>query len=144
MAGRKLLVFDKAFCRKQTRDQLLPRHFEREKRDGLFIGLRHIQADVECDSRFAHTGAGSNQNQVGLVQTIDLAVKIMKSCGKAWNVAAGGCQLFQPVVDVDHDLADMLQAVASVSATERVDLFFRDFEHLLRRADAVVDHFRNF
>ena len=79
MTGRKLLVFNKAFRGKKTHVQLFARHFERKERDSLFIGLRHIQADIERDGRLAHAGTGGDQNQVGLVQAVDLAVKIVKS-----------------------------------------------------------------
>ena len=144
MTGRELLVLDEAFCGQKAHDQLFARHFERKERDSLFIGLRHVQADIERDSRLAHTGTGCDQNQVSLVQAVDLAVKIVKSGRQAGDLAAGGRQLFQPVVDVDHDLADVLQAVTSVAAPERIDLFLRNLEHFLRRADAVVDHFRDF
>ena len=64
----------------------------------------------------------------------------MKTCGQAGDLTAGGSQLFQAVIDVDHDLADVLQAVARVAAAQGVNFLFRDLQHLLRSADALIDH----
>ena len=143
MACGELLVFHEAFRGQKTHDQLLPRHFERKESDGLLIRLRDVEADVECDRCFAHAGAGRDQDQVGLVEAVDLAVKVVQARGQARDLAAGGSQLFQPVIDVDHDLADVLQTVAGVAAAKGIDLLFRDLQHLLRRADALVDHIRD-
>ena len=64
----------------------------------------------------------------------------MKARGKARNVVSGFGQLFEAVVDIDKNLSDVLEAVAGVFLAEAVDLFFGGLEHLLRGADAFLDH----
>ena len=64
----------------------------------------------------------------------------MKPGRKARNVVSGLGQFFQPVVDIDKNLSDVLEAVAGVFLSKAVDLFFGGFQHLLRGADAFLDH----
>ena len=52
----------------------------------------------------------------------------MKPGRKARNVVSGLGQFFQPVVDIDKNLSDVLEAVAGVFLSKAVDLFFGGFK----------------
>ena len=140
LARDELLVVHKALVGDQARDELLLRHFEREKRHGLLrVLFRDVQRNVQCHGSLAHAGSGRQQHEVGAVEAIDELVKIAQAGGQARNVAAGLRQLLQAVEDLQQHRADVLERLVRVAAPQGIDALFRSFQDLLRRADALVD-----
>ena len=134
------MVIHKALRGHQTHDQLFPGHFQGEKgHRAVGILFRHVEGNVQRNGGFTHTGTGGNQQQVRLVETVDFFVQVPEARGKARDVAAGQRQLVEPVVNLQKDSADVLQAFAAAAFPQGENLLFGGFQNVLGRAHAVID-----
>ena len=140
LAGEELLAVDQTLARKQTRRELLARHFEREHRDRLAGRLSDVQGDVERHARLTHAGTGRNEDEFTRVQAKDRLVQIRQAGGQTGDAPAAARRLGEVCIHTLDDHADRLQAADVASLPERVDLALGRLEHSVRPAGALKDH----
>ena len=140
LAGKELLTVDQALARKQTRRELLARHFEREHRDRLAGRLADVQGDVERHARLTHAGAGRDEDEFTRVQAEDRLIQIRQTGSQTGDAPAAARRLGEVCIHTLDDHADRLQAADVASLPERVDLALGRLEHSVRPAGALKDH----
>ena len=134
LAGKELLTVDQALARKQTRRELLARHFEREHRDRLAGRLADVQGDVERHARLTHAGTCRDEDEFTRVQAEDRLIQIRQTGSQTGDAPAAARRLGEVCIHTLDDHADRLQAADVASLPERVDLALGRLEHSVRPA----------
>ena len=91
IAGAKLLLIDTGARANQARQQGFLGHFKREDSDWLrvFRIQGDVLSDVQGKRRFAHGGAGGQNEELAAVQAAGHFVQLEKSSGNAFVSLAG-------------------------------------------------------
>ena len=99
-----------------------------------------MKEHVQGKGSLAHAGAGGQQNQVGLVQARDGHIHIGQAGGQAGNGGVAGGKLAEPLVHVEDDAGDVLQALGGPALANGVDPLLGGLQHILGGARPLLDH----
>ncbi len=118
--------------------RLLPGHFQGKDGHGFLGALGHVQGDVQGKGGLAHTGPGSQENEVGFVQSRDLLIHGGEACGLHGGEACGQARqvvftlahLAEPVQHVRQHLAQRHHVLGALASADGVDLLLGGFQDI--------------
>ena len=138
-----LLGFHSGFRTEHTHDQLLFAHFQTEIYHTSSTVDGGILADIHGKGAFAHGRSGSDNDQIGFLQTIGHPIQLPETCGHSGNLAVTSQQISNLCNGVRDDLAQGRQRILHLAHGNIIDPFFCLVErifYILPFVHTVVDH----
>ena len=110
-------------------------HFQAEESDVLAVANSGVCGNCHSERSLADTRTGSENNQVGILETVREFVQFRNACRHACNTA------ITTVIDAfqkwRHKVVDRLEGVAHLVIGNRKDIAFGILKHVIRRRSRI-------